>query len=47
MVIEAFQQPEAQGKGAIKVEGKMVELLHMHEAKQLVAVADIIAASEG
>jgi citrate lyase subunit beta / citryl-CoA lyase len=47
VVIEAFQQPEAQGKGAIKVEGKMVELLHMHQAKQLVAVADMIAASNG
>jgi citrate lyase subunit beta/citryl-CoA lyase len=46
VVIEAFQQPEAQGKGAIKVEGKMVELLHMWQAKQLVAVADMIAASQ-
>jgi citrate lyase subunit beta/citryl-CoA lyase len=45
VVIEAFQQPEAQGKGAIKVEGKMVELLHMHQARQLVSVADMIAAS--
>jgi citrate lyase subunit beta/citryl-CoA lyase len=45
VVIEAFQQPEAQGKGVIKVEGKMVELLHMQQAKQLVAVADMIAAS--
>ena len=47
VVIEAFQQPEARGKGAIKVEGKMVELLHMHQARQLVAVADMIAASQG
>jgi len=45
VVIEAFRQPEAQGKGAIKVEGKMVELLHMQQARQLVAVADMIAAS--
>ena len=43
VVIEAFQQLESQGKGAIKVEGKMVELLHMHEAKQLVAIAEMIA----
>jgi citrate lyase subunit beta/citryl-CoA lyase len=47
VVIEAFQQPEAQGKGAIKVEGKMVELLHLQQAKQRVAVADMIAVSEG
>jgi citrate lyase subunit beta/citryl-CoA lyase len=43
-VIEAFKQPEAAGKGAIKVEGKMVELLHLYQAKQLVALADMIAA---
>lgn len=46
VLIEAFQQPEAQGKGAIKIEGKMVELLHMQQARQLVAVADMIAASQ-
>jgi citrate lyase subunit beta/citryl-CoA lyase len=44
-VIEAFKQPEAAGKGAIKVEGKMVELLHLYQAKQLVSIADMIAAS--
>ena len=47
VVIEAFRQPEAQGKGAIKVEGKMVELLHLQQAEQLVAMADMIAASQG
>ena len=47
LVVESFQQSEAQGKGAIKVEGKMVELLHMHQARQLVAVADMIAARAG
>ncbi len=43
-VIEAFEQPENQGKGAITVEGKMVELLHAEMAKRLVAKADAIAA---
>jgi citrate lyase subunit beta/citryl-CoA lyase len=43
IVIEAFAQPEAAGKGAIKVEGKMVELLHLNQAKQLVALAELIA----
>jgi citrate lyase subunit beta/citryl-CoA lyase len=47
VVIEAFQQPEARGKGAIKVEGKMAELLHLQQAKQLVAVADMIAVCDG
>jgi citrate lyase beta subunit len=39
-VIDAFAQPENAGKGAIKVDGKMVELLHRDQAKQLVAMAD-------
>jgi citrate lyase subunit beta/citryl-CoA lyase len=43
VVIDAFKQPEAVGKGAIKVEGKMVELLHLFQAKQLVAVAKMIS----
>jgi citrate lyase subunit beta/citryl-CoA lyase len=45
-VIGAFEQPEAKGKGAIRLEGKMVELLHLHQAQQLVAVAELIAASQ-
>ncbi len=44
-VIEAFRQPEAQGKGAIRVDGKMVELLHLEQARQLVAIANMIAAA--
>jgi citrate lyase subunit beta/citryl-CoA lyase len=46
-VIEAFAQPEAADKGVIKVEGKMVERLHLTQAKQAVAVADMIAAAGG
>jgi citrate lyase subunit beta/citryl-CoA lyase len=42
-VIAAFTLPENAGKGAIRVEGKMVELLHLDQAKQLVAVAEMIA----
>lgn len=38
-IIEAFAQPEAMGKGAIRVDGKMVELLHLEEAQRLVALA--------
>lgn len=41
-VIAAFELPENQGKGAITVEGKMVELLHAEMAKRLVAKADAI-----
>lgn len=44
-VIEAFALPESQGKGAIRVEGKMAELLHLDQARRLVAVAERIASS--
>ena len=43
-VITAFALPENQGKGAIRVDGKMTELLHLEQARQLVAVAEQIAA---
>jgi citrate lyase subunit beta/citryl-CoA lyase len=43
-VIAAFALPENTGKGAIRVEGRMAELLHLAQANRLVAVADQIAA---
>jgi len=43
-VIAAFDLPENKGKGAIKVDGRMVELLHAEIARQTVAMADAIAA---
>jgi len=45
-VVEAFAQPEASGKGAIRVEGKMVELLHLSQSLQLIGIADKIAAAQ-
>lgn len=42
-VIAAFELPENKGKGAIKVDGRMVELLHAEIARQTVALADAIA----
>jgi citrate lyase subunit beta/citryl-CoA lyase len=45
-VIAAFALPENQGKGAIRVEGKMAELLHLAQARRLVAVAEAISAAE-
>jgi citrate lyase subunit beta/citryl-CoA lyase len=44
-VIEAFALPENQGKGAIRVDGKMTELLHLDQAQRLLAVAEQIAAA--
>jgi citrate lyase subunit beta/citryl-CoA lyase len=43
-VLAAFDLPENKGKGAIKVDGRMVELLHAEIARQTVAMADAIAA---
>jgi len=43
-VIAAFALPENAGKGVIKVDGRMTELLHLEEAQRIVAVAEAIAA---
>lgn len=46
-VIKAFADPENAGKGVLKVNGKMTELLHLAEARRIVAVAEAIQAIEG
>lgn len=43
-VIEAFAAPENAGKGVLKVNGRMTELLHLEQARRTVAIADAIAA---
>ena len=43
-VIDAFARPENADKGAIRVEGKMAERLHLAQAEKTVAVAEAIAA---
>lgn len=45
-VIAAFALPENAGKGAITVDGRMVELLHAEIAQRTVAVAEAIAARQ-
>lgn len=42
-VVAAFDLPENAGKGAIRVEGKMVELLHLEQAKRVLAVAAAVS----
>jgi len=42
-VIAAFAAPEAKGKGVISLEGRMVELLHLEQARGVMAVARRIA----
>lgn len=41
-VIEAFADPVNAGKGVLKVNGKMTELLHLDEAKRTVAMDEAI-----
>ncbi|MBU6318435.1 MAG: CoA ester lyase [Alphaproteobacteria bacterium] len=45
-VIAAFDDPLNAGKGVLKVNGKMTELLHLAQAKRTVAIAEAIAQRE-
>ncbi|OZA19388.1 MAG: CoA ester lyase [Novosphingobium sp. 17-62-19] len=42
-IVAAFADPANAGKGALRINGKMVELLHLAQAKQLLAKAEAIA----
>jgi citrate lyase subunit beta/citryl-CoA lyase len=46
-VIAAFADPANRGKGALRVEGKLAEFLHLAQSEKLVGAADAIAAAEG
>lgn len=41
-IIAAFEKPENAGKGAIQLDGRMVELLHAQMARRTVALAEAI-----
>ncbi|MEZ5819745.1 MAG: CoA ester lyase [Xanthobacteraceae bacterium] len=43
-IIAAFQQPENASRGAIQLDGRMVERLHAEMARRTIAIADAIAA---
>jgi len=45
VIVAAFDSPENAGKGVLKVEGRMVERLHLEEARRLIAVSEAIAAA--
>jgi citrate lyase subunit beta / citryl-CoA lyase len=45
-IIAAFDQPENATKGAIQIDGRMVERLHADMARRTVAIADAIAQSQ-
>lgn len=42
-VVAAFDAPDAADKGAIRVEGKMVERLHLEEAQRALAIVAAVA----
>jgi citrate lyase subunit beta / citryl-CoA lyase len=46
-VITAFAAPENANVGVLRVDGKMVERLHLQQCERLVAIADIIACNSG
>ena len=45
-IIAAFALPENAGKGALQIDGRMVELLHAEAARDTLAIAAAIAARE-
>jgi citrate lyase subunit beta/citryl-CoA lyase len=42
-ILAAFELPENAGKGAIRVDGRMVERLHLVAARRTLAIRDAIA----
>ena len=46
-VIEAFEEGLAAGKGVVTVDGRMIENLHVDNARRAIAIADAIAALQG
>jgi citrate lyase subunit beta/citryl-CoA lyase len=42
-IIAAFEKPENASRGAIQLDGRMVERLHADMAKRTIAIADAIA----
>jgi citrate lyase subunit beta/citryl-CoA lyase len=46
-IIEAFAAAEKEGKGVVVVDGKLVENLHVENAKRLVALAEAITLLQG
>ena len=43
-VIEEFESAEKDGRGVLTIDGKMIENLHVDEARRVLAVAEAIAA---
>ncbi|MEL6985824.1 MAG: CoA ester lyase, partial [Actinomycetota bacterium] len=46
-VIAAFAEAEADGRGVVTVDGRMIENLHVDNARRTLAIAEAIAAAQG
>ena len=46
-IITAYTQASAAGKGTVRIEGRLVEALHLAEAGRTLALVEAIAAREG
>jgi citrate lyase subunit beta/citryl-CoA lyase len=46
-IIVAFEEAQADGRGVVTVEGRMIENLHVDEARRVLAIRDAIAAADG
>ena len=46
-IIAAFEEAERDGRGVVTVDGRMIENLHVDEARRVRAIQDAIAAAEG
>ncbi len=46
-IIDAFEAAQAEGRGVVTVGGRMIENLHVEEARRIVAQAQAIAAMDG
>jgi citrate lyase subunit beta/citryl-CoA lyase len=42
-VIAAFEEAAAEGRGVVTVDGKMVENLHVEDARRVLALAEAVA----
>ena len=46
LIIEAFEQAQSEGKGVVVVKGRLVEALHVEEARRCLALAEAISLLE-
>jgi len=46
-IIAAYEEAEHEGRGVVTVDGRMIENLHVDEARRVLAIQEAIAAAEG